>query len=59
MPRGAAFFAGMTKAQLRACIRLRLKERELEEVFHLEFRWIPILKMLESVEITDQILRLG
>ncbi|WP_223446345.1 hypothetical protein [Pseudomonas sp. BF-R-19] len=33
MPRGAAFFAGMTKAQLRACIRLRLKERELEEVF--------------------------
>jgi hypothetical protein len=25
----------------------------------LEFRWIPTLKMLEGVEITDQILRLG
>ncbi|TDV37518.1 hypothetical protein EDF87_12554 [Pseudomonas helmanticensis] len=33
MGRGAVFFAGMTKAQLRACIRLRLKERELEVAF--------------------------
>ncbi|SDX47617.1 hypothetical protein [Pseudomonas salomonii] len=33
MSRGAIFFAGMNKTQLRACIRLRLKERKLEEVF--------------------------
>lgn len=33
MPRGAVFFAGMTKTQLRDGIRARLKERKLEEVF--------------------------
>lgn len=33
MPRGAVFFKGMTKTQLRERIRARLKERKLEEVF--------------------------
>jgi len=50
MPRGAAFFAGMTKTQLRACIRLRLKERELGEVFQDDSRLEQPTSALRSVQ---------